>query len=150
MQGETNRTAAEVPCLNAGVASQQENCSLAKHKHKPRLVYSIIETSIQDKPRFQHRGLLIDTARHFLPVPIILVSYLSSYRTNIPRFRCPLGKPQSRRFAGIVSASQVIVSARFQDSLWTLVVVVDGFSRLVHFVLAWDNVKASCLCSPCL
>ena len=31
----------------------------------------INETSIWDSPRFRHRGLLIDTARHFLPVSII-------------------------------------------------------------------------------
>lgn len=29
------------------------------------------ETVIRDFPRFPHRGLMIDSARHFLPVPII-------------------------------------------------------------------------------
>lgn len=28
--------------------------------------------SINDKPIYQHRGLLLDTARHFIPVPHIL------------------------------------------------------------------------------
>ncbi|CAF0721882.1 unnamed protein product [Rotaria sp. Silwood1] len=35
--------------------------------------YVVINNSVTiiDSPRFQHRGVMLDTARHFLPVPII-------------------------------------------------------------------------------
>lgn len=38
---------------------------------KPLFFY-INSTSIDDKPRYAHRGLMIDTARHFLPTRIIV------------------------------------------------------------------------------
>ena len=41
-----------------------------KWRHGSRLVI-INETSVWDSPRFRHRGLLIDTARHYLPTSII-------------------------------------------------------------------------------
>ncbi|KAJ8271973.1 hypothetical protein COCON_G00108320 [Conger conger] len=34
--------------------------------------YFINKTEIEDFPRFLHRGILLDTSRHFLPVPTIL------------------------------------------------------------------------------
>lgn len=46
------------------------------HKKEGKRQYTLNGTSIWDEPRFAHRGLLIDTARHFLPVPVILVSML--------------------------------------------------------------------------
>lgn len=33
--------------------------------------YFVNETIIRDYPRFPHRGLMIDSARHFLPISII-------------------------------------------------------------------------------
>lgn len=52
--------------------SSNDPTSLSHHHHKKhQRVLRIHETSIYDAPRFRHRGLLIDTARHFLPLHII-------------------------------------------------------------------------------
>ena len=49
------------------------------HKKHHSMVYTINATAIWDSPRFAHRGLLLDSSRHFLPVSIIKVLRLCSH-----------------------------------------------------------------------
>ena len=39
--------------------------------------YRINQTSIVDSPRYSHRGLMLDTARHYYPVKTILTVLVS-------------------------------------------------------------------------
>eukprot|EP00757_Euglenozoa_sp_SAG-D1_P022175 gene22175-1301_t len=47
--------------------------------------YIPVPVSIQDAPRFRHRGLMIDTSRHFLPVPSIcrIVDSMPTSKLNV-------------------------------------------------------------------
>lgn len=38
---------------------------------------------VWDQPRFRYRSLMIDTARHFLPVPLLIQNLVSCYFLNI-------------------------------------------------------------------
>lgn len=61
----------EAPCRSKTLNHHHHHHHHHHKKHKHKQVVVINETNIYDKPRFVHRGLLIDTARHFLPKKII-------------------------------------------------------------------------------
>lgn len=64
LEGALKSVLGEVESLMGGGGQLQ------RRHHYKRLVL-VNETSIWDTPRFRHRGLLIDTARHYLPVGLI-------------------------------------------------------------------------------
>ena len=46
------------------------------------------EVNIVDSPRFRHRGVMLDTARHFLPVSIIKKNLVSSAASRLRPYLC--------------------------------------------------------------
>lgn len=50
--------------------------------------YYINETEIVDFPRFPHRGLLLDTSRHYLPLRVILETLVGHPCWEMRWFNC--------------------------------------------------------------
>ena len=86
-QDERNRVSGVIPCI---IKSRHVTCILLGHDvrtsliiyshHKARCVFfcvkqfAINKTSITDFPRFKHRGILLDTSRHYLSKDVIILN----------------------------------------------------------------------------
>jgi hypothetical protein len=95
-----------------------------KGHHSDRTLWLINATHVKDSPRFQHRGLLIDSGRHFLPVPIIKV--------------CAGAAPQLRVF----SVSLLCCHIRSRVFAWNFDFPMTGLSAgplLLSYRLIWTQ-----------
>ncbi|KAI7841169.1 hypothetical protein COHA_005135 [Chlorella ohadii] len=70
-EGEQGGAGSEGQGAAAAAGSAAEMPQRRRKKRKDKTVLLVEEVDIYDAPRFRYRGLLIDTARHFLPVSVI-------------------------------------------------------------------------------
>lgn len=64
---ETTITASKVWGLIRGLETFSQ--LIYYYNNTDKLAINI--TTIKDQPRFAHRGVLLDTSRHFMPIPLL-------------------------------------------------------------------------------
>ena len=105
--------------------------------------------AIDDKPRFQHRGLMLDTARHFYPPRSILalLDAMASVKLNVFHWHLsdansfPLLVPGTNLSAGAYTPSQRYSTADVQhiveEARLRAIRVVPEFDMPAHTAPAW-------------
>lgn len=90
LQSSSNRILAEISAETVfGARHGLETLSQLMTKRVDRMkragLVIVSSASITDKPAYQHRGLLLDSARHFIPVPTILriLDGMSATKMNV-------------------------------------------------------------------
>ena len=101
-EGYNLSTAAAVPWVRAATAfgalhALESLAQLMRFDWTLR-VYAVPAVAIEDAPRFGWRELMLDTARHFLPVPVIkmVVDSMAAAKVRVP--------PPRRRQRGLMVA----------------------------------------------
>ena len=74
----------------------------SRHRHHQRAssTFRVAPSLIYDEPRFPHRGLLLDTARHWLPLPAILATLDALAATKMNYLHWHLTDDQGAREMG--------------------------------------------------
>lgn len=71
-----------------------------KKATKAKNVIVLNETAIYDSPRFRHRGILVDTARHYLPVEVIKTHLDAMVMTKMNVFHWHMSDDESFPYKG--------------------------------------------------
>jgi hexosaminidase len=78
----TNGAILDSPAIWGAIRGLETFSQLVRHVGVNQ--FTINEDSINDFPRFPHRGLLVDTSRHYIPVDILYQNFTGILLTTSP------------------------------------------------------------------